>query len=376
MTLILDNARLVLADHVVEGWIAAENGRIVEIGAGRAPERGTDLEGDFLIPGLVELHTDHLEAHVRPRPMVRWHLPAAVQAYDAQIAASGITTVFDSLRVGTESPGALGGDAEELADAIDAAGAQGLLRAQHLTHLRCEVCTEDVIDNARQFLARRSVALLSLMDHTPGQRQFRDVGKLLDWYRGSGHSEEALTQLIEEKQARHERLGASNRRALIEIAREHAIPIASHDDSNEAEVAQSVADGATIAEFPVTFEAAAISRDKGIAILMGAPNLVRGGSHSGNVAAKDLAEAGLLDILSSDYVPGSLIHAAFELPNLVPSIDLPQAIAMVTLRPAEATGLADRGAIEVGRRADLARIRLATSGPAVRAVWRGGDRVA
>ncbi len=150
--------------------------------------------------------------------------------------------------------------------------------------------------------------------------------------------------------------------------------LASHDDTTLEHVAESVADGARIAEFPTTCEAAAASHAAAIAVMMGAPNLVRGGSHSGNVAAEDLARDGTLDILSSDYIPASLILAAFELARRVPGIELPQAIATVTLNPARAVGLDDRGAIAAGKRADLVRVHMSGI-PVVRTVWRGGHRV-
>jgi alpha-D-ribose 1-methylphosphonate 5-triphosphate diphosphatase len=217
---------------------------------------------------------------------------------------------------------------------------------------------------------------MSLMDHTPGQRQFRDVEKLLVWYRGKGQSDDALKTLMAAKVRRREAIGDQHREALVGLARRHRVPLASHDDSTVAEVEGSVAEGAAIAEFPVTVEAAEASRARGMKVLMGAPNLVRGGSHSGNVAAEALARLGHLDILSSDYVPGSLIQAAFELPRLVPSIDLSAAVAMVTSTPAEATGLNDRGRIEAGLRADLVRVRLVGGQPVVRSVWSAGERVA
>jgi len=375
MELILDNARIVLADLILEGWVAVSRGMIAEIGTGRAPAGAVDLGGDFLIPGLVELHTDNLESHVKPRPTVRWSLTPAVLAYDAQVAAAGITTVFDSLRVGSEGEDTLGAETLELADAIAAARAAEMLRAEHFTHLRCEVCTDDVIEGAEAFVARHPVHLISLMDHTPGQRQFRDIEKLLVYYRGKGRSEEQLQAFFADKQRRRLAYGARHRDALVSLARANDIALASHDDATVEEVAQAKADGTAVAEFPVTLEAAAAARNAGIAVLMGAPNLVRGGSHSGNIAAVELAQAGLLDILSSDYVPGSMIQAAFELPERVPAIALPAAIATVTSAPAHAAGLRDRGLIEGGRRADLVRVRLAQGQPVVRTVWRSGERV-
>jgi alpha-D-ribose 1-methylphosphonate 5-triphosphate diphosphatase len=156
---------------------------------------------------------------------------------------------------------------------------------------------------------------------------------------------------------------------------EVGIAFASHDDATPAHVQESVADGVSIAEFPTTMVAAEQSHAAGLAVLMGAPNVVRGGSHSGNIAATDLAREGCLDVLSSDYIPGALIHAAFMLPEVVDSISLPQAIRMVSATPAKAAHLSDRGEIVAGKRADLVRVRLHGDMPVVKGVWRQGRRV-
>ncbi|MCK8785730.1 alpha-D-ribose 1-methylphosphonate 5-triphosphate diphosphatase [Roseomonas sp. NAR14] len=373
---VVENATLVLPDRVQRGWIAVSEGRIEEIGEGRAPERGLDLGGDLLLPGLVELHTDHLETHYMPRPKVRWHPLGAVLAYDAQIAAAGITTVFDSLRVGNDPDGGgLGGELFTLAETLDEARRHEVLRASHRTHLRCEMPTTDVMESLERFAGAHRIGLLSLMDHTPGQRQFRDLDKYFIYARKTGRSQEEIRAGTERRMAKGAALTAEMRPRLVEFARRHRLPLASHDDTTEADVAQAVAEGVSLAEFPTTPEAATACHAQGITIVMGAPNLLRGGSHSGNVSAEALAEAGMLDILSSDYVPGSLLMAAFELPRRVPSISLPQAIACVTANPARATGLTDRGELAIGRRADLVRVRLAGEMPVVRQVWREGRRV-
>jgi alpha-D-ribose 1-methylphosphonate 5-triphosphate diphosphatase len=308
---------------------------------------------------------------------VQWPAVQAVLAYDAQIAASGITTVFDSLRAGQEDRrDTLTSSLEVLASALDEAKAGGLLRAEHFTHLRCEVCTHDVIEVTEAFLAKRPVHLMSVMDHTPGQRQFRDVEKFLVYFRGKTNlNEDELQEMVSRRIAENARLAEPNRRKLVDIAHRHGVALASHDDTTPEQVAESVADRVSIAEFPTTVEAAQASHEAGIAVLMGAPNLVRGGSHSGNVAAETLAREGTLDIFSSDYVPSSLLQAAFELPRRVPAIGLQDAVAMVTDTPARAAGLMDRGRIATGFRADL--VRVADVGlPIVRAVWREGRRVA
>lgn len=373
---IIENASLVLPDRVETGWIAVVDGRIAEIGGGRAPERGLDLGGDHLIPGLVELHTDHLESHYAPRPGVRWHPLGAVLAYDAQIAASGITTVFDSLRAGSDPDGSgLGPELDALAGAIASAQDSDLFRIEHRTHLRCELPSADVVDTVQAFLARYPIGLLSLMDHTPGQRQFRDMSKYYQYATRGGRSLEQIKIGTERKIREGAALNAVNRPTLVALARDHGIPLASHDDTTLADVALSQDENVALAEFPTTREAAEASHAAGITVMMGAPNLIRGGSHSGNVAAQDLAADGLLSILSSDYVPASLLMAAFLLPERVPGIDLSQAIATVTANPARATGLDDRGRIAVGKRADLVRVRLAQGVPVVRQVWRAGVRV-
>ncbi|MBV9077635.1 MAG: alpha-D-ribose 1-methylphosphonate 5-triphosphate diphosphatase [Methylobacteriaceae bacterium] len=377
--LVLAGARLVLPDRVIErGWLACQDGRIAEIGEGEAPEAAINCGGDTLIPGLVELHTDNLESHYTPRPGVRWSPVSAVVAYDAQIAASGITTVFDSLRVGSDYDAAsVGADVVILAEALEVGRASGVLRAEHRTHLRCEVASPDVLESATAFLARFPAHMISLMDHTPGQRQFASLDAWKRFYtRKVSRTQAELDSFVEARLAAHARYSAEHRAALVRLAGEHGIVLASHDDTTPEHVAESIQDGVAMAEFPTTVEAARASREAGIAVMMGAPNVIRGGSHSGNVAAETLAREGLLDILSSDYVPASLLMAAFDLPRRVPEITLPEALRTVTLNPATATGLADRGAIEAGRRADLVRVAFVDEAPFAREVYRAGRRVA
>jgi alpha-D-ribose 1-methylphosphonate 5-triphosphate diphosphatase len=379
-TTVLANAQVVLADRVIErGYVAIDEGAIIEIGEGRTPERGLDLGGDLLLPGLVELHTDHLEAHLVPRPKVHWDGVAAVISYDAQIATSGITTVLDSLRVWREDGAEeVDGQAGMLSQAIDRARTAGLLRIEHFLHLRCEVPMPDVVGDAAQLIGRPDVKLMSLMDHTPGQRQFRDPVKLRDYYRGKsgGKTDAELDILFARRTENAARYAAQNYQGLIALAGRHGTPLASHDDTLAEHVAQAVHDKVAIAEFPTTMEAASGLHAAGVKVLMGAPNLIRGGSHSGNVATADLARASVLDILSSDYVPSSLLLAALRLPEEAAAFDLPAAIRTVSKTPAEVVGLADRGEIAVGRRADLIRVHRAGDGVAVRSVWSGGRRVA
>jgi alpha-D-ribose 1-methylphosphonate 5-triphosphate diphosphatase len=377
---VLADARIVLPDRVIDsGWLAISNGRIAEIGEGLPPERGESLDGDLLMPGLVELHTDHLEAHYAPRPKVYWDPVGAVVSYDGQLATSGITTVLDSLRVWREEGAEdVDGAATTLADAIAVARASDLLRVDHFLHLRCEVPMPDVVADAEELIGRPDVRLASLMDHTPGQRQFRDERKLRDYYRGkSGGMTDAELDVLFKKRLEYQAAHAErNYRALVGLAGKHGTRLASHDDTTLEHVEQAVRDRVAIAEFPTTIEAAAALHHAGIRVLMGAPNLVRGISHAGNVTTASLAEAGLLDVMSSDYMPASLLTAAIRLPKIVPAIDLARAVRMVTGNPAAAVGLEDRGEIAVGRRADLIRVHVVRDVPMVRVVWTAGARVA
>src|SRR5271155_668183 len=377
---VIGNARIVLADRVIErGWIAFAVGRIAEIGEGNAPSGHEDAAGDLIMPGLIELHTDHLEAHYVPRPKVFWDPIASVISYDAQLATAGITTALDSLRVWREDGAEeVDGRASLLAEAIGSARDADLLRSDHFLHLRCEIPMPSVVEEARELIGRPDVRLMSLMDHTPGQRQFRDEGKLRDYYRGkgAGKTDAELDTMFERRLAYQKAYAAANIRAIVALARQYEIPLASHDDTTDDNVTDAIRDRGSVAEFPTTMEAARGLHAAGIGILMGAPNVVRGGSHSGNIAAVDLAHEGLLDILSSDYIPSSLLMAALQLPQRVPAIDLAAAIRTVTKTPAEAVGLADRGEIAVGKRADLIRVHVARDIPVVRSVWREGRRVA
>ncbi|SDR31429.1 alpha-D-ribose 1-methylphosphonate 5-triphosphate diphosphatase [Pseudovibrio sp. Tun.PSC04-5.I4] len=375
--MVFTNAKLVLPEQVMDGTLAVKQGKIHDLSEGNVTN-AIDCEGDFLIPGLVELHTDHLENHYKPRPGVTWNAVSAVQAHDAQIACSGITTVFDALRVGMEDKADLTAhDMRAMADAIEISQHEGRLRADHFIHLRCEVSADNCVEGFDLFNKDARVRLASLMDHTPGQRQFTSMDQFELYYKTKkGLSDEQMKEFTDQMQARAARNSAKNRIAVSDRAKAAGMILASHDDATLAHVEEAIEFGINVAEFPTTLEAAKASHEAGMAVLMGAPNVVRGKSHSGNISARELAEAGYLDVLSSDYVPVSLLQAVFLLDQQVENISLPQAVQKVTRIPAEAVGLSDRGALEVGRRADLVQVRIVGDVPIVRGVWREGYRVA
>ncbi len=375
--IVLTNAKIVLDDEVIHGTLVLEDGLIVRCEKGGSVH-GEDMEGDYLIPGLIELHTDHLEAHYAPRPGVKWNAISAVQSHDAQVATSGITTVFDCLRLGSDDSGGFEvGEMRQIADTIERAQEEGRLRADHMIHLRCELPSADLMEHFTDFETDPRVRIVSLMDHSPGQRQFQTMGQYIKYYKQKrGLSDEEFARFVEERQAASERYSALHRKALAENCRARGITIASHDDATIDHVREALDHGVKLAEFPTTVEAARESHQSGMSVLMGAPNVVRGLSHSGNIAARDLAAIGVLDVLSSDYVPMSLIHAPFVLAEEIETIDLPQAMRLVTATPARTVGLEDRGRIAEGLRADIVRVRRDSGVPVVRSVWSAGKRVA
>ncbi len=375
---ILANATLVLPTETLRGQLRMIDGRIADIAPGSdVPAGAMDCAGDLVMPGLIELHTDNLERHIEPRPKVDWPHASAILAHDAELASVGITTVFDALRVGSVVSNAkanYGEYARVLADEILGLRADGFLRISHFLHLRAEVCSETLIDELAKFGPDDRIGIVSLMDHTPGERQFRDLSQLRKYVIGKhGISEAEFEDHVASQRAMTERLGPAHEAAAVDAARRYGAVLASHDDTEVDHVARSARHGAHFAEFPTTVAAAQACRDHGIKVMMGAPNLIRGGSHSGNVAAEELARGDLLDIVSSDYVPSSLLSAALMLGDLWG--DMARGIATVTAAPADAAGLPDRGHLVPGARADVIRVARLGSAGAVRGVWVQGRRV-
>jgi alpha-D-ribose 1-methylphosphonate 5-triphosphate diphosphatase len=375
---ILANATLVLPTETLRGQVRLVDGLIADIAEGSAvPAGAIDCGGDLVMPGLIELHTDNLERHIEPRPKVDWPHAAAIIAHDAELASVGITTVFDALRVGSVTSNAktnYGEYARTLADEILGLRAEGALRISHFLHLRAEVCSETLVEELDKFGPDDRIGIVSLMDHTPGERQFRDLTQLRKYVIGKhGISDAEFEDHVAAQRALSANHGAAHEAAAVAAARRYGAVLASHDDTEEAHVLRSAEHGAHFAEFPTTVEAATACRSQGIKVMMGAPNLIRGGSHSGNVAAQDLAEADLLDIVSSDYVPASLLSGALMLGDLWG--DMARGIATVTAAPADAAGLADRGRLQPGLRADLIRVARIGGAGALRGTWVRGQRV-
>ncbi|MFL9935368.1 alpha-D-ribose 1-methylphosphonate 5-triphosphate diphosphatase [Paraburkholderia sp. RL18-103-BIB-C] len=376
--MLIRNARVVTRDEVFTGVVRVEDGKISDVERGTTAAReAEDWEGDYLLPGLIELHTDNLEKHLVPRPGVQWNTDAAFVIHDAQVAAAGITTVFDSLAIGSRSNVGLRGRElqTQCAEALTRFSERQLLRAEHFLHLRCEIATADVVEVFDSLCAHPLLRLASVMDHTPGQRQWHDREQWRRYQERNGKlSDEHVTTALAELADEQQRYADVHRHAIVARCKSLGVPVASHDDTLVEHVEQAAAEGIVLAEFPTTRSAAEAAREHRISTIMGAPNIVRGGSHSGNVSALELAKADLLDILSSDYVPSSLLTAAFELVDKA-GWTLPRAMATVSAEPARAAGLHDRGVIAPGLRADFVRVTMLDALPVPRATYRAGARI-
>lgn len=374
---IYTNYRLQLPDQEVLGTLVVRNGTIADIQPGVAAQ-GQNGDCDYLLPGLIELHTDNLEQCITPRPKVRFPLDAAAAYHDRELISAGITTVCNAIAVGDITPTSMRlTQFAPMISAIEQGQEQGRFAVDHRLHLRCELAYEHAYDIAEQYSNHPLLALISLMDHTPGQRQFAKIDKYKEYYMGKhGVSESEIEAFIQDRLDAQSNHADRNRQNLVQLTRAKNIALASHDDATVEHVQQAVADGAKIAEFPTTLDAAKEAHRHGLQILMGAPNLILGGSHSGNISAMELVERDLVDIISSDYVPQSLLQAMFLIAHST-EIPLYQAMQLFTLNPAKTVGLeGDRGSLEIGKRADLITVHDDGIVPRLISVVRQGQRVA
>lgn len=374
---IYTNYRLQLPDQELLGTLVVRDGKIADIQPGIVAQ-GQNGNGEYLMPGLIELHTDNLEQRMSPRPQVRWPLEAATVYHDRDMAAAGITTVCDAIAIGDVTPTSVRmTQFGPMIDAIHQGHTEGRFTVDHRLHLRCELGYEQVHKTVADYAKHPLLVMMSLMDHTPGQRQFADVEKYKAYYKGKhGVSDEQMEGFIQGRMDDQQRNVVANRRQLADLARTHQICLASHDDATIAHVQEAVEDGAAIAEFPTTLAAAQKAHSENLQILMGAPNVILGGSQSGNVSATDLLKHDLVDVISSDYVPQSLVQAMFLIAQTFAK-PLHEAMRLFTINPAKAIHLAgDRGSLETGKRADLITLHHDGGVPRLTSVVCHGRRVA
>jgi alpha-D-ribose 1-methylphosphonate 5-triphosphate diphosphatase len=348
-TTVVENARIVTPETTLAGSIRIEGDRIVGLGdVDRHADATIDARGRLVLPGLVDLHGDDIEAQLHPRSGARMDTHMALAATDRANLAAGITTKFHAISFEVDpdenrSP-ELGAELTATIDADDD------LMADHRIHARCEVTQERCVEAVERIIQAGDAHLVSVMSHIPGKGQFRDRDAFLQYYRDSQkHTIEEAQALIEKRGDLELDTIRDRIQRVVDAADAHGIPTASHDDEDPAEVERLQAVGVDISEYPITLETAQRAHDAGMTVTMGAPNLVRGESQWGNLRTRDAIDAGVVDALVADYHPMSLLAAVF----VDTDEPLPRRVARVTSQPADAVGLTNRGRIAEGARADL-----------------------
>ena len=375
----LSDFRIVLEDRVLpRASLRIEGERIAEIREGLMPGAALCGGGLLLMPGFVDMHGDMIEREVEPRPNVKMPLELGLRDLDRRLKVSGVTTAYAAVSFNPKSAYGHMRSYEHSKEMLRALKAlRPILKVDHRVHARFEINYPNALAVVEELIADGTVDLVSLTDHTPGQGQYRDLEHLArrtqrDLGLTPEEAQAHIRERIDEKRA-HAGDVAATLAAISRICAAHGIPLASHDDDTAEKVALMQSLGATISEFPVTVEAAQEARKRGLATAMGAPNAVRGQSYSGNLSARDAHASGLLDILAADYHPSAILPAVLELAKTDPA-GLAGATRLATLNPAQALGLADRGVIAPGLRADLV-IADDTGIGHVRATFRGGSKI-
>lgn len=353
----LSDVTLVLPDRVVErGSIGIEGGRIAEI-VERPVSGGVTGDGLTVFPGFIDMHGDMIELELEPRARVDFPMDVALASLDARLAAAGVTTAYAAVSF---SRGAREGERrsyEHTSQVIrQLHDRRSSCRVDHRIHARFDITFDNAVGVLGQLLDDAQVDLVSLMDHTPGQGQYRNLEvHIKNKAAHHGISETEARQMVANAiatRSRPQEVLMGNMTTVSRMCADHGVSLASHDDDTAAKSHLMADLGARIAEFPVTMDAAKVAADRGLMTAMGAPNAMRGQSYSGNLSARDLHAAGLLHILAADYHPGAMLAAVRALAPADPD-GLSGAVRLASVNPARALGLIDRGELSPGKRADL-----------------------
>ncbi|MEN9355781.1 MAG: Alpha-D-ribose 1-methylphosphonate 5-triphosphate diphosphatase [Fibrobacterota bacterium] len=373
---VINHCKAVLADSVLEdASVRIEDGHIVEIVQGKSLGFGVEARDAWLLPGFVDMHSDAVEKAVEPRPKARFPVEVALRELDRSLAGWGITTIYHSLSFAEMELGLRSNaTANELIDGI--CDIAPLLRVNTRIHARFEITDIEAVPLLKRQIDKRHIDLLSFMDHSPGQGQYRDTDAYKSYYgKVYAKSEAELEQMLKRKADAHERGLEDVVADLADHCRKRWVPMASHDDDCLEKIQWCVREGVAMSEFPISIETARQARDAGIKTCLGSPNLVRGGSQAGNLSARTCLEAGFGDILCSDYLPQSILHAVFLLKawGVRP---LHEAVAMASIVPAQAVGIGNKtGSIEVGKHADLLLVAQRHGHPDILHTWVRGREV-
>jgi alpha-D-ribose 1-methylphosphonate 5-triphosphate diphosphatase len=377
--IVLHNVDLVTPEGIIEeSGLVMEDGIISRIGRVDTAESGEHVDGcgQMIMPGFIDLHSDALEKYIEPRAGSAFPLPTAILEFDKTLAACGITTMYHCICFSYADSRGRELRSNEMAVAIvnELTNLHNWLRVKTRHHIRFDILNSEAVPTIIKLIEQNRVDLLSFMDHTPGQGQYRDTAlyrkkMAKEWKL----SEEQLDTMLTTKMEAHQRVKIESLLKLACIAEENGVVVASHDDDGPERVDWATELGAAISEFPVCHPAVDAAKERGLWTVFGAPNVLRGGSQSGNLSATEVVLDGRGDILASDYSPMSLLHAVFKLYQQH-KIELHRAVQLVTLNPARAVGIDEyTGSVEVGKQADLILVDAYTQVPHVTMTFTGGQ---
>ncbi|GHO83897.1 alpha-D-ribose 1-methylphosphonate 5-triphosphate diphosphatase [Dictyobacter formicarum] len=378
MQTLIHHATLVLPDRLIEGgWLLIEDKSILDLGEeATCPGPGShtiDGEAGFLLPGLIDLHCDAIERLVEPRPKVHFDIHIALQEADYRLAGSGITCEFHAVSLNDDEFGVRTDKlVRDLSQILQEDQEEHLIR--HKLHARLELSSERGNAIIEQMIAQRECDLISLMDHSPGQGQYPSEKVFREYMAFTTNRSDAEIDLMLEMKRSQQVYVPARITRITNAAREAGLAIATHDDDTASKVEQWPELGVSISEFPTTMEAAQRAHELGLAVCMGAPNVVRGRSSGGNLSASEGIKAGVVDVLCADYHPSSMLGAVFGLTKQQ-ILPLPEATRLVTLNPACAVHLdQEYGSLEIGKVADMILVQPAKQGfPRVQRLFLAGE---
>lgn len=379
MLTLLWNAQIILREHIIlHGWLAIDNATIAAFGELPIPPEyinatTIDVNGAYVMPGIIDLHCDIIEKMAQPRPGVMLDTGLALHVTDRLLLSSGVTCEFHSLSLDDAEFGVR--NDEFVRDFITHINTAQSTLIRHLVHARVEISSTRGTATLATIIAEPVVKLVSIMDHSPGQGQYvSDESFRFYVAKTTGRNDSEIDEIIAHKKLQRQFI-PDRIETVVNLCRQYDIPIATHDDDTVAKIAEWNRLNIRISEFPTTMIAAHAAHQSGMRVGMGAPNVLRGKSTSGNLSARDALIDGVVDWLCADYYPSALLPAAFLISQLGIAT-LPEAIALITANPAAAVGMQERlGQIAVGMHADLCIVRVVDNLPIVETVYVGGARV-
>lgn len=382
----LSDFQIVLPDGILErGSLRIEEGLIADIVEG--PVQGAAVQGAglLMIPGLIDMHGDMLERDISPRPGAELPFAMALYELDKRLVATGITTAYAAISFAWHTGQSLRSDAKARAIMATINELRPALLADHYVHARFEITNPQAGTILEEMILAGQVHMASIMDHTPGQGQYRDiegyVKQMFEWRKKMGDPLGGNGKEVTETEVRESVAIAQQRPkawdavyAVAKVAQKHGVVLASHDDDTVEKVDLMLDVGINMSEFPVTKEAAQRACQRGLHVAMGAPNALQGRSLSGNLSAAEAIAEGLVDILATDYYPASMLQAAFVLVDrgILP---LHKAIKLISENVADGLQLHDRGQLVVGKVADLVLLDRNGALPRVHGTLRQGHPV-